>query len=135
MNINIWNKSAYVTIAHPSFHVCLHTFLRRVCPSEKSEGSRLCSVVSHTLSILYRVKYINNIFYCMQIYCHSLCLQTVFRIVKTQENGSPKIRTSAFFMRAADGNRTRDLRTTNATLYRLSHSSTSDRLSNHRVSL
>ncbi len=30
---------------------------------------------------------------------------------------------SAFF-RAADGNRTRDLRTTNATLYRLSHSST-----------
>lgn len=28
------------------------------------------------------------------------------------------------FARAADGNRTRDLRTTNATLYRLSHSST-----------
>ena len=27
------------------------------------------------------------------------------------------------FYRAADGNRTRDLRTTNATLYRLSHSS------------
>ena len=27
------------------------------------------------------------------------------------------------FARAADGNRTRDLRTTNATLYRLSHSS------------
>ena len=27
------------------------------------------------------------------------------------------------FMKAADGNRTRDLRTTNATLYRLSHSS------------
>ena len=30
---------------------------------------------------------------------------------------------SASSMRAADGNRTRDLRTTNATLYRLSHSS------------
>ena len=28
-----------------------------------------------------------------------------------------------FLQRAADGNRTRDLRTTNATLYRLSHSS------------
>ena len=28
--------------------------------------------------------------------------------------------------RAADGNRTRDLRTTNATLYRLSHSSIND---------
>ena len=28
-----------------------------------------------------------------------------------------------FLYRAADGNRTRDLRTTNATLYRLSHSS------------
>ena len=27
------------------------------------------------------------------------------------------------FQKAADGNRTRDLRTTNATLYRLSHSS------------
>ena len=27
------------------------------------------------------------------------------------------------FLKAADGNRTRDLRTTNATLYRLSHSS------------
>ena len=27
------------------------------------------------------------------------------------------------FKQAADGNRTRDLRTTNATLYRLSHSS------------
>ncbi len=28
-----------------------------------------------------------------------------------------------FYFKAADGNRTRDLRTTNATLYRLSHSS------------
>lgn len=28
-----------------------------------------------------------------------------------------------FYGKAADGNRTRDLRTTNATLYRLSHSS------------
>ena len=33
------------------------------------------------------------------------------------------IRLSTAFIRAADGNRTRDLRTTNATLYRLSHSS------------
>lgn len=30
-----------------------------------------------------------------------------------------------FYGKAADGNRTRDLRTTNATLYRLSHASNS----------
>ena len=39
------------------------------------------------------------------------------------------------FPRAADGNRTRDLRTTNATLYRLSHSSLQCIISHHRTVL
>ena len=43
--------------------------------------------------------------------------------VKNKKRKHCKINVSASYMRAADGNRTRDLRTTNATLYRLSHSS------------
>ena len=42
--------------------------------------------------------------------------------VKNKKRKHCKINVSASYMRAADGNRTRDLRTTNATLYRLSHS-------------
>ena len=45
--------------------------------------------------------------------------------VKNKKRKHCKINVSASYMRAADGNRTRDLRTTNATLYRLSHSSIS----------
>lgn len=45
--------------------------------------------------------------------------------VKNKKRKHCKINVSAFYMRAADGNRTRDLRTTNATLYRLSHASNS----------
>ena len=44
--------------------------------------------------------------------------------VKNKKRKHCKINVSASYMRAADGNRTRDLRTTNATLYRLSHIST-----------
>lgn len=43
--------------------------------------------------------------------------------VKNKKRKHCKINVSASYMRAADGNRTRDLRTTNATLYRLSHTS------------
>ena len=85
MNINIWNKSAYVTIAHPSF-----LSSGEYAPPKNQGAAAFCSVVSHSLSILYHTKYINNIFYCMKISCHYLCLQTAFRIFKTQENGSPK---------------------------------------------
>ena len=49
---------------------------------------------------------------------------TVYRLSGTQKKWKPCIfKVSTLFKRAADGNRTRDLRTTNATLYRLSHSS------------
>ena len=37
----------------------------------------------------------------------------------------------SLYLKAADGNRTRDLRTTNATLYRLSHGSLLCVVSNH----
>ena len=52
------------------------------------------------------------------------CLQlsTAFN-GETKSGNTVKYNVSAFCLRAADGNRTRDLRTTNATLYRLSHSS------------
>ena len=48
----------------------------------------------------------------------------VCKLSGTQKKWKPCIfKVSTLFKRAADGNRTRDLRTTNATLYRLSHSS------------
>ncbi len=43
--------------------------------------------------------------------------------VKNKSGNTVKSMFPLSYMRAADGNRTRDLRTTNATLYRLSHSS------------
>lgn len=43
--------------------------------------------------------------------------------VKNKKRKHCKINVSASYMRAADGNRTRDLRTTNATHYRLCYSS------------
>ena len=47
-----------------------------------------------------------------------------YKISEEQKKWKPCIiKVSTLFKRAADGNRTRDLRTTNATLYRLSHSS------------
>ena len=49
--------------------------------------------------------------------------RTVTTDPQKRKNGTQIILNSVFLKRAADGNRTRDLRTTNATLYRLSHSS------------
>ncbi len=46
MSIPIWTKSEYVTIG-----IALLSFVRRVSPSEKSEGKPPCSVVSHAGSI------------------------------------------------------------------------------------
>ena len=53
--------------------------------------------------------------------------------VKNKKRKHCKINVSASYMRAADGNRTRDLRTTNATLYRLRDRKSTRLNSSHEI--
>ena len=55
--------------------------------------------------------------------CGAFLFNRKLRFLLNKKTGEPLFKILRFPLRAADGNRTRDLRTTNATLYRLSHSS------------
>ena len=81
---------------------------------------------AHYLKTFYKTPWLIHVFPNQMTWFqkHYKLSTTVYKLLGTQKKWKPyTFKVSTLFKRAADGNRTRDLRTTNATLYRLSHTS------------